>query len=175
MASEKTFGLLIFSGVIVLAVSRNAGILSGINWFNIFKKQKNRNGSSGDFVLRGSNSCRDHKWKEIVSEEDSRYEETDHKCEIEVTNDMKETLVFSWIMPSGKLHHFTPINDGSIEDGSVSNCHVEYTKIYDAFLCIKQSKHSPKTLSEVSDEVSVLTVLKLATFLTEVVISFSFM
>lgn len=49
--------------------------------------------------------------------------------------------------------HYTPINDGSIKDGSVLDHHIEETQVDHAFVCIKQSKKLPTNLNEVSDEV----------------------
>lgn len=151
--SERTLGLLLFGGVVGLTVSRNTGIFSRLNWVGGVFSQKDRNGATGDFVIRRSNSkFQDGNWKEFVSSPVS--EESELKCEIEVKNEMGEVLIFCWIMPSGKLCNFFPIQDGSIKDGSVPKGHVECTYTHHAFVCMKRSKRNPKSLSDVSEEVS---------------------
>lgn len=149
MSADRAFGFLLFSGVIVLTVSKQTGVFSRLNWISSIYKPKDRNGPNGDFVIgkNGKNS----RWKEFVSSRDA--EEAELRCEVEVQNETGEMLVFCWIMPSGKLRNFTPIHDGSIKDNSISNRHVESTFIYHAFVCMKKSRRSPKTLEEVSDEV----------------------
>ena len=152
MSTERSFGLILFGGVIVLTVSRHTGVLSRFNWISSICRQRDRGGYSGDFIIRGGNrNLQRGGWKEFVSSQES--EESDLRCELEIKNEMGEVLVFCWIMPSGKLCNFSPIHDGSIKDGSVSNCHVESANTHHAFVCMKRSRRTPKTISEVSDEV----------------------
>ena len=153
MTTERSFGLLLFGGVLVLTVSRNTGILGRLNWLSNGIGLRPRKGSTGDFIIRrGNRNFSDDRWKEFVSSQES--EEADMRCELEVNNDLGEQVLFCWIMPSGKLRNFSPIHDGSIKDGSVSNCHVEYANTHHAFVCLKQSKRKPMTLSEVAEDVS---------------------
>jgi hypothetical protein len=150
MSSDRAFGLLLFSGAIVLTVSKQTGIFSKLSWIRSAYTQNERDGPNGDFIIRKNK--RSSNWKSFYSSPDA--EESDMRCEIELKNDTGDMLVFCWIMPSGKLRNFSPIHDGSIRDNSVPNSHLEYAQIYHAFLCMTKSKRNPKTLSEVSDEVS---------------------
>ena len=155
--SERTLGLLLFGGVVGLTVSRNTGVLRRFNWISSIYKQKDRDGSTGEFVIRKSNrKFTDSKWRNFASSQVS--EEADLRCEIEVKNEMGEVLIFCWIMPSGKLCNFHPIQDGSIKDGSVPKGHVECAYTHHAFVCMKRSKRSPKCLSDVSEEVSICNI-----------------
>jgi hypothetical protein len=149
MSSDRAFGLLLFSGAIVLTVSKQTGIFSKLSWIRSVYTQNEREGPNGDFIVRKSK--RSNSWKSFYSSSDA--EESDMRCEIEVKNDTGDMLVFCWITPSGKLRNFSPIHDGSIQDNSVPNSHLEYAHIYHAFLCMKKSKRNPQTLPEVADEV----------------------
>ena len=153
MFADKAIGFLLFSGMIVLTVSRQSGIFRRFNSIRNIYAQKEVEGPNGDFVLRKAR--RNRLWRDFVSENGG---ECDSRCEIEVKNETGEILLFCWIMPSGKLRNFTVIHDGSIKDNSCSNCHVEEAHINHAFVCIRKSKRSPKTLTEVSDEVQRLVV-----------------
>ena len=151
MFADKAIGFLLFSGMIVLTVSRQSGIFRRFNSIRNIYAQKEVEGPNGDFVLRKAR--RNRLWRDFVSEDVG---ESNSRCEIEVKNDTGEILLFCWIMPTGKLRNFSVILDGSIKDNSCSNCHVEEAQINHAFVCIRKSKRSPKTLTEVSDEVQPL-------------------
>jgi hypothetical protein len=162
MSSDRAFGLLLFSGVIVLTVSKQSGIFSKLSWIRSVYTQNEREGPNGDFIVR--NNKRSNSWKSFYSSSDA--EESDMKCEIEVKNDTGDMLVFCWITPSGKLRNFSPIHDGSIQDNSVPNSHLEYAHIYHAFLCMKKSKRNPQTLPEVADEVLISKVFFMSSCLS---------
>lgn len=78
-------------------------------------------------------------------------DERDTGCEMEVVNNSNEVVLFCWVDFEGILHHFYPINDGSIRDGSVTNRHVECAHTRHAFLCIRQSPNLPKRIGDVRD------------------------
>lgn len=148
MTTDRAFGMLLFSGVIVLTASKRTGIFSRLNWIkNII--DKDRDGPRGDFIVR--NSSKNRTWKDLYSLNDD--DEAGLQCELEVKNNTDEVLLLCWITPTGKLCNYAAIHDGSIKDNSVSNCHVESAGTYHAFVCFRRSKRSPKVLSEVADEV----------------------
>ena len=163
---DRVLGLLLFSGTISLALGRHLNIRFG--W--LFNRDEKKEHKTGEFILNGkSRHFTNGDWKDFVSTEEG--EQRDEECEIEVVNNLKESLVFCWVDYAGKLHHFNQINDNSIKDGSVSNRHVEFASTHHAFLCLRTSPSSssppssslyrgsgigdddaPKFLSEVSDD-----------------------
>lgn len=75
-------------------------------------------------------------------------------AELAVTNNLNDaSLLLCWVDCEGGLHNFSPLNDKSIQDGSVSNCHVENTFNGHAFVCFHRSDPIPACLSEVRNEV----------------------
>ena len=161
---DRVLGLLLFSGTVSLALGRHLNIRLG--WLFNRRDEKNQQHKTGEFVINGkSRHFTNGDWKEFVSTEEG--EQRDEECEIEVVNNLKESLLFCWVDYAGKLHHFHQINDNSIKDGSVSNRHVEFASTHHAFLCLRTSPSSssssygssgignadvPTFLSEVSDD-----------------------
>ena len=73
-------------------------------------------------------------------------------CEVEVTNNSGESLVFCWVGQDGKLHHFYSIHAaGAIKDGSVSNKHVEHTHTGHSFICLRRQHASQAATSTMRD------------------------
>ena len=144
-------GLLFFSSVVSVSLGRH---LVELNWFQRrHLKEKEKAGTTGEFVVRGrARNFAEGKWKEIVST--TAGEERNEECEIEVVNEMKESVVFCWVDEHGKLHHFTQVNDNSIKDGSVSNRHVELACTHHAFLCMKSAACSAAASSSSSSSSS---------------------
>ena len=161
MSTERAFGLLLFSGVIVMTASKRTGIFSRLNWIKNIISDKDRDGPRGDFIVQSRDKSR--KWKDFYSV--TADDEAGMQCELEVKTDTDEVLLLCWITPTGKLCNFTAIHDGSIRDKSVSNCHVELAGVHHAFVCIRRSKRSPKVLSDVTDEVSHLERIIILSFL----------
>jgi len=113
------------------------------------KKHSPNTGSSGvliandvtcDLFLSGM-------WKYLVSKEDEtdkvEVEDKDTseeatKVELEFVNKLQETILVCFVDCSGKLFHYYPINDKSINDGSVSNRHLEFGYKGHSFVCIRQ-------------------------------------
>ena len=149
MSSDRAFGILLFSGAIVLTASKRTGIFSRLSWIKNILHEKDRDGPGGDFIVRSRDQSR--KWKDFYSV--TTDDEAGLHCELEVKNETDEVLLLCWITPTGKLCNYTVIHDGSIKDNSVSNCHVELASTHHAFVCIRRSKRSPKVLSDVADEV----------------------
>ena len=61
-------------------------------------------------------------------------------CQVKIVNKSETDIIFCWVDPSGKLHHFSPINNGSIRDRSVSNVHNENTVAGHAFVAFKSRR-----------------------------------
>jgi hypothetical protein len=110
MPTEKSivFGILVFSGLVIMTGSSR--IRGGLkNWVSkLFKSNDHKqNGSSGDFVIRGNTrNFREHKWKNFVSVDE---EKDDMECELEIKNDLEETLLLCWITAEGKTTENKPI------------------------------------------------------------------
>ena len=162
---DRVLGLLLFSGTISLALGRHLNIRLG--WLFNRRDEKNQH-KTGEFIVHGkSRHFTNGDWKDFVSTEEG--EQREEECEIEVVNNLKESLIFCWVDYAGKLHHFHQINDNSIKDGSVSNRHVEFASTHHAFLCLRtptssssssslysnndiENDNVPKFLSDVSDD-----------------------
>lgn len=83
-------------------------------------------------------------------------------CKLKVINNSEADVVFCWVDFSGKLYHFSPINNGSISDGSVKNIHIENTTSGHSFVGFKtlspraaaasgmKRKGLPEVISEIS-------------------------
>lgn len=127
--SGKGLGLIIFGSVVIFSVSNHHNLFFGA--WNRLRGSLQREDSRGELILQGSEECTRGLWRTIYSED---VEFSESKCEIEIENDVGTTVIFCWIGNDGKLYHHYPINDGSIKDGSVSNCHVEITKPLHAFV-----------------------------------------
>lgn len=72
------------------------------------------------------------------SEKETVNEEAEAKIELEIINDLDETILVCWVDWNGNLKHYYPVNDGSINDGSVSNKHIEFGYKNHSFICIRQ-------------------------------------
>jgi major membrane immunogen (membrane-anchored lipoprotein) len=109
MPTEKSivFGILVFSGLVIMTGSSR--IRGGLNWVSkLFKsKDHKQHGSSGDFVIRGNTrNFRERKWKDFVSVDEGK---DDTECELEIRNDLEETLLLCWITVEGKTTENKPI------------------------------------------------------------------
>ena len=156
--SEKSLGILLFSTVLLLSISGNVGLFNKQNW--IFEAPKSRDGSTGDFVIKGkSKMFTDGKWKSTTSSSLASNPSDTHDCEIRIVNNLDKILYVCWIDFKGKLHNFYPVNDCSINDASVSNTHDEITTTGHAFVCLLSCDNRPKMLKDVCDEVSSLIIL----------------
>lgn len=78
---------------------------------------------------KGVLKLREHRWNDVFSSEEEGLE----KCHIQIRNEYSGTLLVCWVDAHGKLHHYYPVNGGSISDGSVSNKHLEYTNVGNSF------------------------------------------
>jgi hypothetical protein len=102
MPTERSvvFSVILFSGIVFM--SDSSRIRGGLNWVSkIFRsKDQKQHGSSGDFVIRGNTrNFHKRKWKDFVSLQD---EEDDTECELEIINNLDETLLLCWINYEGK-------------------------------------------------------------------------
>lgn len=99
---------------------------------------------SSDELFAGS-TLRDTAWRRKFSTNSN----SSAKCEIRVTNELEEVVVFCWIDFEGNLRNFHNINDRSIKDKSVRNDHVEYAYTGHSFVCLKRGVNLPKKLVDV--------------------------
>lgn len=135
---RRALGLLLFSTVVSLSICARLLDLKWLQRMHL-SGEKKKEGKTGEFILKGSTTnFVNGRWKAFVSTGEG--EERNEECEIEVVNEMKESVVFCWVDECGKLHHFTQINDNSIADASVSHKHVELANTHHAFLCMKVEK-----------------------------------
>ena len=67
-------------------------------------------------------------------------------CQVRFRNEYSGSFLVCWCDETGKLHHYYPVNDGSIQDGSVTNVHTEFTRIGHAFVVI--STDDPEEFSD---------------------------
>lgn len=146
--SGKTFGLILFSSIIVL---NRAGL---INPFHLVMGKNSRkvvhdssSSQSVELVQFSSRQFRSNKWRNIKSAAGEG-----SSCEIEVINNLDEPVLFCWINNKGELKHYRPIMDRSIKDRSVTNNHLEYTQVGHSFVCIKQVHCLPQSIHEVTKE-----------------------
>ena len=140
MESTRHLGLILFG-----TLSLSGLILTkGMNWKRnsmLLSPSNNKKGKEHDIILADKNNDDyvSKTWMNIYSNEkgDLVNDGDDDDVELEVINDLNETILLCWVDSTGKLHHYHPISDGSIKDGSVSNRHVEYTNTNDAFVFIR--------------------------------------
>jgi len=152
--SDKLFGAFIFSGVIVISVRAN------FFWLHKRKLMANEYGKSssnsevecGTVLMSQENIKKIHS---LVSESHDMQNDQNF-CELKIVNELEEIVIICWVDESGNLHHFYPINDRSIKDGSVENCHTEFTQTGHAFLILKSNHRKMKKICEATDEVNCL-------------------
>lgn len=151
----SNLGLLMFACVTVIVVSSSK--LSFLK--NIFKtnhitsKRKRifKATACGDLLLKSDIKFSKNLWKYMCSSSVNNVE-----CEIDIINDTNETITLCWVDSNGKLCHYYPLNDNSIEDGSVSNIHHETTLTNHLFLFMKSNVVSlPTHISNVDSEVCI--------------------
>jgi hypothetical protein len=81
-------------------------------------------------------------------------------CELFVRNDLQENITLCWIDNCGKLYHFRVIHHcGAISDASVSNCHLEYTTAFHAFVLLKQKESYCENVLELTPDVCFLYII----------------
>ena len=142
MNSNKAIGLFFFALSLQLTSSRT------IFGSKIFKFLSERVKDDDEEVKKGDLRLGGDLWYTLYSEDDSG-----EKCELEIVNNFVQTILVCWVGTDGNLHHYYPINDGSIRDGSVSNHHVEFTHVGHSFLIIKPCRKLPKKIEDVTDEI----------------------
>ena len=157
--TKKHLGLIIFSTLSLssmiltkaISINNRYNSLQSPN-INIDKKNKKH-----EIVLADKNSDDyiNKKWINIVSDVKGDIEEN-QDIELEVINELDETIICCYVDPDGKLHHYYPISDGSIKDGSVSSRHIEFTCAKDSFVFIKQPKVNLKPYANLSSELQYL-------------------
>jgi hypothetical protein len=110
----------------------------------------------GVLVIKSSDDFKSNAWRGYVSimdaeSEDKQVNEDDLRCELEVINDYGKIITICWVSDKGTLHHYYPINDGSIRDGSVRNNHVEYTSAGHSFVAFLQQNDEtiPKSIRDI--------------------------
>lgn len=171
-------GILLFATSISLSLIISTQSLRGNWWASTLQKMRLRNRNtlkanesntlnpiiqnygvlliSKDFIEDNHNDSKSS-WRSISSFDDENDEEL-MQCEIEVVNDFGKVLLFCWISNDGILCHHYPINDGSIVDGSVSNRHIEYTRVNHAFVCYvapRESSSNIKKLPETLQDIDI--------------------
>lgn len=142
-------GLILFCTITLssLIVTRGMG-----NWKKsslvISTSSSNKGSKDHEIILADSNSIefRSKEWMTIFSDDRDDKDDKDDSVELEVINDVNETILLCWVDSVGKLYHYYPISDGSINDGSVSNHHVEFTNAHDAFVFIRPPKPEVKLI-----------------------------
>lgn len=104
----------------------------------------------GDLITTERGEPSNPDWRYMFSDGDGE------TCEMLVINELREPVLFCWVDHGGELHHFAPINDGSIQDNSVSNRHLETTSVGHSFVCFRRSDKLPSSLSEVRRNVNTI-------------------
>jgi hypothetical protein len=159
---SPVLGVILFGGVVALSMSHS--YVRG-RW--VAKRSLQRNGSEnrklkrkttdslpsqngkdcGNLFSVHSRNILRNEWREVVSTS------TDENatCEVRVINEYNEPLRFCWVDFEGNLRGWRRINDSSIHDGSVSNCHTERTFVGHSFICIKELSPLPRSLKEVDE------------------------
>lgn len=145
--SERLLGLLLVALSVEIA---SANSLRSFLGHLLFKHKRNRSTNPSEEVVSsaatgGILKIAEESWRELYSDSDST-----EKCHIKVENLFTETILFCWIDEEGKLHHYYPINDGSIKDGSVSNKHVEFSCVGHGFVGLRICDELPKTVADIT-------------------------
>ena len=160
----SNLGLLMFACVAVVFVSSSK--LSFLkNFFKSHQKTSKRKrvfkpAKCGDLLLKNDIKFNKNLWKYMCSSSINNIE-----CEIDVINDTNETITLCWVDSNGKLCHYYPLNDNSIEDGSVSNIHHETTLTNHLFLFMKSNVPSlPTHISNVDSKVYKLIYIRASTY-----------
>jgi hypothetical protein len=160
MLSGKAIGAFIFSSIVVLTVANHHYSLGHMLRRRFPPKLKPKpDDDIGELVTAESPAYRLGLWRLYASQHSN--EETDVSCELEIINDLDETVLLCWVTNDGSLKHYRPLNDNSIKDRSVSNVHVEYTYAEDHFVCIRNIEPLPTTLHSIKDECFVFSYIPL--------------
>ena len=138
--NEKIIGLFIFA--ISTQVSSTSFLGRYLFPFSLGKRSRDKNKLKNSDLYLPEDS-----WSSILS-----LDEDGDQCYLEVINDYNETFLVCWVDVDGSLHHYYPVNDGSIRDGSVSNKHTECTHVGHSFVLFRPSRALPKFLADVRDE-----------------------
>jgi hypothetical protein len=149
---EKAIGLIFFSGLIVLHSISLLRHRKTTSKSLLLDDNNNNNGNPGNLIIHGTNEFEKQSWRSFYSSNSALESGESIECQLIVTNDFGEEVLFCWISDDGELRHYCPINDGSIQDGSVHNTHTEYTFVGHSFVCIKQSEILPKNMHEINDD-----------------------
>ena len=117
------------------------------------RDESSEESSPGRLVLPNSRSFFGVDWRSDIKFSSGNDEElSSAECEMEIINNFDETVLICWIDPTGSLRNFYPVNDGSINDGSVSNKHAEFTFRNHSFVVIRQSNPLPKKVKDIKKE-----------------------
>lgn len=142
-------GTILFASVTLLTLSSSNSIFSShilkpfSSMFNL-RRRKISSQNAGDLIVHGTSRWESNFWKFLSSSSSDN-----HDCDVEVVNNSNEVVIFCWVDFDGALHHFSPINDRSIRDGSVSNRHVESTATNHVFVCMKSTSSLPRHVSDI--------------------------
>jgi len=153
MSKPGRLGLLLF-GSAVLVTTANLYL----PFSRMFRTSKiprlragfNRGSDEGELTVQGLGSYSLGMWKLRTSTRTSSAD--DISCELEIINELDESILFCWVTAKGELKHYVPINDKSIKDKSVSNVHLEYTYANDLFVCIRNVQPLPALMKDIADE-----------------------
>lgn len=172
--SSKTLGLLLFMSIAAISISKANNMWSKRPGF--LKKLTSKSSKKVDsfsslekeisydfglLIIKRSEEFTNNDWRKAIAEQDkddkSQFGENKSKhdisCEIEFINDLNRPVTLCWVSSSGQLFHYYPINDKSIDDGSVHNSHVEFTEKNHSFVCFTSSKEElPKFAHEIRNE-----------------------
>jgi len=151
-------GAVLFASVTLLTLSSTTSSIFSTshllkpfsNMFNL-RRRKISSQNAGDLIIHGTSRWESSFWKFLSSSSTEN-----HDCELEVVNNSNEVVIFCWVYFDGALHHFCPINDKSIRDGSVSNQHLESTSTNHVFVCIKSTPNLPRHVSDIDSQVLLL-------------------
>lgn len=81
------------------------------------------------------------------------------RCELLIRNDFGDNCVLMWVDENGLIPGgYRLVNGRSINDGSVSNTHIEFTFPFHSFIILRECAQGyPKQLSDVTAEVTLRT------------------
>ena len=150
----KLLGVLLFWGSVVISIDPFRLLVQGKRrrFMDLFKFKifptGNKRCKYGNLHLPHKLNDRADTWRNLRSDNSDL-----SNCELVVKNNLNEIIVICWIDENGVLHHFYPINDNSIRDGSVNPIHVEFTKSQHAFVFIRQRTIIYKKISDINDKV----------------------
>ena len=158
LTEMSRIGAVLFASVTLLTLSSTSSSLFSSHLLKPFRsmfnlrRRKISSQNAGDLIIHGTSRWESSFWKFLSSSSSSE----NHDCELEVVNNSNEVVIFCWVDFDGALHHFCPINDRSIRDGSVSNRHMESTSTDHVFVCIKSTPNLPRHVSDIDSQVHIL-------------------